>query len=151
LKYASCAAAWCGVSAIAAGVAIVSVNIKGENMNIDQVIQYAGYAVAVLTAIISVYRSYKQGKTAGEVITVLVNVLKDEAKMIDGKFSAETLEKAEEVARTISANDAAVEQAKAALKGKELDVKIGSYKGKPIYLSDAIGAGGLLRKIKKVF
>ena len=120
-------------------------------MNVEQVIQYAGYAVAVLTAIISVYKNYKQGKSAGEIITILVNVLKDENKMVGGKFSPEALKKAEEVAITIGANDVAVEEAKKALKGNEIDVKIGSYKGKPIYLSDAIGAGSIMKKIRKIF
>ena len=120
-------------------------------MNMEQFVQYSGYAVAALTALISIYKAYKQGKNAGEIITILVNTLKDESKMTGGKFSPEAVKKAEEVAITIGANNKAVEEAKKALGGAEIDVKIGSYKGKPIYLSEAIGAGAIIKKLKKIF
>ena len=118
-------------------------------MNMENFVQYAGYVVAALTAIISLYRNYKAGKSAAEALTVIVNVLKDENKMLNGKFSPETVQKAEEVAKAISADDVAVEQVKQVLKGREIDAKVGSYKGKPIYLSDVLSVGGLLRRVAK--
>lgn len=120
-------------------------------MEIDTIITYAGYLVAVLTAAISLYKSHKAGKGFAEAMTVIVNTLKDESKMIDGKFSSATLEKAENFATTIGANDVAVEQVKSALKGKELDIKLGSLKGKPVYLSDALRVGGILQGLGGLF
>ena len=122
-----------------------------ENINFDTVVTYAGYLVAVMTALISLYKSHRAGKTFAEAMTVLVNTLKDENKMVDGKFSSATLEKAEVFATTIGANDAAVEQVKGALKGKELDIKLGSLKGKPVYLSDALQIGGIIQGFGKLF
>lgn len=122
-----------------------------ENINFDAVVTYAGYLVAVLTAMISLYKSHRAGKTFAEAMTVLVNTLKDENKMVDGKFSSATLEKAEVFATTIGANDVAVEQVKSALKGKELDIKLGSLKGKPVYLSDALQIGGIIQGFGKLF
>jgi len=71
--------------------------------------------------------------------------------MVGGKFTPETIQKAEEFATTIGANDVAVEQVKQALKGREIDVKLGSWKGKPVYLSDAISLGGIVQGIGKLF
>lgn len=120
-------------------------------MDIDTLVTYAGYLVAILTAAVSLYKSHKAGKSFAEAMTVLVNTLKDENKMVDGKFSSATLEKAEALANTIGANDVAVEQVKSALKGKELDIKLGSLKGKPVYLSDALQVGGIIQGFSKLF
>ena len=120
-------------------------------MDADTIVQYLGYVVAALSVIISLYKSHKAGKTLAQSLVVLANTLKDENKMTGGKFSPETLQKAEEFATTIGANDAAVEQVKSALKGREIDVKIGSWKGKPIYISDAIGLGGIFQGLGKLF
>lgn len=120
-------------------------------MDADTIITYAGYLVAVLTAAISLYKSHKAGKTFAEAITVLVNTLKDEGKMVEGQFSHATIEKAKVFATTIGANDAAVEQVKSALQGKELDIKLGSLKGKPVYLSDALSIGGIIQGFGKLF
>lgn len=122
-----------------------------ENINFDTVVTYAGYLVAVLTALISLYRSHKAGQTLAQSLVVMANTLKDETKMSDGMFSTATIQKAKEVATTIGANDVAVEEVKKALQGKELDVKIGSLKGKPIYLSDAIGIGSVVQGFGRLF
>jgi len=114
-----------------------------SNLTINDVMTYIGWVVAALTAIIHVYNAHKQGKNFGEQIAILVNTLKDEQKMINGAFSPETLKKAEEFAMTIQADDVAVEEVKKVLKGQELDIKLGSFKGKPIYLSDGLKLGGL--------
>ena len=122
-----------------------------ENINFDTVVTYAGYLVAVLTALISLYKSHRAGKTFAEAMTVLVNTLKDENKMVGGQFTLTTVAKAEEVARQIGANDQAIEQVKEALKGRQIDVKLGSWKGKPIYLSDALKVGGIIQGFSKLF
>ena len=56
-----------------------------------------------------------------------------------------------EVARQIGANDQAIEQVKEALKGRQIDVKLGSWKGKPIYLSDALKVGGIADAVRRLF
>jgi len=120
-------------------------------MDADTIVQYLGYVVAALSVVISLYKSHKAGKTLAQSLIVLANTLKDESKMVGGKFSPETIQKAEEFATTIGANDVAVEQVKQALKGREIDVKLGSWKGKPVYLSDALSVGGVLQGLRKLF
>ena len=96
-----------------------------------------------------VYKLRKQGKTTLEALQLALNVLKDETKMIDGKFSENTVKKLEEVAETIDTSKKAVTQVKQAMQGAEIDVKLGTYKGKPIYLSEALGIGAAIRRLKK--
>ena len=120
-------------------------------MTTATVVQYAGYALTILTAAISFYLSRKAGKSNAEALIVAINTLKDEAKMEDGKFSPETIKKAEQFATTIGADDKAIEQVRQALQGKEFDVKLGSYKGKPIYLSKTLGVASLIRNLRKLF
>lgn len=120
-------------------------------MDIDTIVNYLGYVVAALTAAISLYKSHKAGQTLAQSLIVLANTLKDESKMVGGQFTLKTVEKAEEVAREIGANDVAVEQVKQALRGKELDLKLGSWKGKPVYLSDALQIGGIIQGFSKLF
>lgn len=96
-----------------------------------------------------VYKLQKQGKTTLEALQLAFNVLKDEAKMIDGKFSENTVKKLEEVAETIDTSKQAVTQVKRAMQGAEIDVKLGSYRGKPIFLSEALGIGAIIRKLRK--
>jgi hypothetical protein len=120
------------------------------SMSMSDIINYIGWVVAALTAIMHVYKAHKQGKGFGEQILILVNTLKDEKKMIGGEFSEQTLKKAEEFATTIQADDAAIEEVRQVLKGKELDVKLGSFKGKPIYLSDGLKLGGLASALSKL-
>jgi len=124
---------------------------KENRMDIDTIVNYLGYLVAILTAAISLYKSHKAGQTLAQSLIVLANTLKDESKMVGGQFTLKTVEKAEEVAREIGANDVAVEQVKQALKGKELDMKLGSWKGKPVYLSDALQIGGIIQGFSKLF
>ncbi len=124
---------------------------KENRMDIDTIVNYLGYVVAALTAAISLYKSHKAGQTLAQSLIVLANTLKDESKMVGGQFTLKTVEKAEEVAREIGANDVAVEQVKQALRGKELDLKLGSWKGKPVYLSDALKLGGIAEGLRKLY
>lgn len=96
-----------------------------------------------------VYKLRKQGKTTLEALQLAFNVLKDEAKMVDGKFSENTVKKLEEVAETIDASKKSVKDVKKAMQGAEIDVKLGSYRGKPIFLSEALGIGAAIRRLKK--
>ena len=120
-------------------------------MNTELAITYIGYAVAVLTAIWHFYKARQSGATAAESLLLVINTLKDESKLTGGAFSEDALKKVEDVASAVGANTQAVEQAKEALKGRELDARIGSYRGKPIYLSDALKVGGVAQGIKNLF
>lgn len=115
----------------------------------NSVVQLLGYVIAAATAIISIYKSYKEKKTVAETITILINTLKDEEKLTGGQFHLETLKKAEKIAIEIGANDVAVEQVKDALKGRELDFKLASWKGKPVYISDVFRVGLGISAIQK--
>ena len=96
-----------------------------------------------------VYKLRKQGKTTLEALQLAFNELKDETKMVEGKFSQEAVKKLEEVAERIDTSKQAVTQVKQAMQGAEIDVKLGTYKGKPIYLSEALGIGAAIRRLKK--
>ena len=127
-------------------------------MDADTIMNYAGFVIGVLALIFSKYKSYEAGKAAAKAaietaqsLIILVNTLKDETKMIDGQFAAKTLQKAEEMAMTIGADDLAVEQVKKALTGKELNLQLASWKGKPIYLSDLLKFGGIAQGLGKLF
>lgn len=119
-------------------------------MDTELIVTYLGYAVAVVTAIIHFYKARKAGATAAEATLLIINTLKDESKLTGGLFSQDTLKKVDEVAQTVGANTKAVEQAKEALKGQQLDIKVGSYRGKPIYISDALKIGGVAQGISKL-
>ena len=106
-------------------------------------------AVLVIGFAYHVYKLRKQGKTTLEALQLAFNVLKDEAKMVDGKFSKDTVKKLEEVAETIDTSKKAVTQVKQAMQGAEIDIKLGSYRGKPIFLSEALGIGAAIRRLKK--
>jgi len=115
----------------------------------ENYIDYIGYAVAILTLIVTVYKSHKAGKTYAEIITIIINVLKDENKLINGKFSPETLKKAEEIANVLTNDSNAIERVKDALNGSEKDIAIASIKGKKIFLSDVLKIGGIYKIFRK--
>jgi hypothetical protein len=116
----------------------------------EEYVTYAGYVIAAFTALVHLYRAHKAGKTYAEAMLILANTLKDESKMNGGVFSPDTIKKAEEFATTIGANDKAVEEVKTVLKGNHLDVKLGTFRGKAIFLSDALKLGGILNVLKKL-
>lgn len=122
-----------------------------SQLNPEVIATWLGYIIAFLSFVWHFFQSRKAGKNAAQSLLIAINTLKDENKLANGRFTHATIEKAEKVAEAIGANDVAFEQVKTALKGQEVDVKLGSYKGKPIYLSDALGAGGLIKNLKKIF
>jgi len=114
----------------------------------ENYVEYIGYAVAVLTLIITIYKAHKAGKTYGEIITIIINVLKDENKLVNGKFAPGTFEKIEKIADIISADENNVEEVKKLLgEGKEGDIKIASLNGKSLYLSQLLK----INKIRELF
>ena len=132
--------------AIASGL----LNTKENIMELETIMTYVGYLIAVLTAIWHFYKARQSGATAAESLLLVINTLKDESKLTDGAFSEDAFKKVEDVAETVGANTKAVEKAKEALNGRELDAKIGSYRGKPIYISDALKVGGIAQGFKNL-
>ena len=97
-----------------------------------------------------VYKLRKQGKTTLEALQLAFNVLKDEAKMVDGRFSPDTLKKLEEAAEVIEASQESAQAVKRAMQGAEVDIKLGSFRGKPVFLSNALGLGAIVRSLRKL-
>ena len=117
------------------------------------------YEVAIM-AVIMVFqyvRAVKAGKTGKQALLIAINTLKDEKKMEDSGdvknviFKPETIIKAKHVANEMDAGIAAFEQVEDLLikANNKKGLKIGSHKGKPIYLEDAIGIFGMLKTIFK--
>lgn len=115
------------------------------------IITFSGYLSTLFAIIVAVYKARATKATAAQTMLVIINTLKDEAKMPEGTFSPATIEKAERVAMTIGADDVAIEQVKEVLKGKEMDLKLASLKGKPIYLSDVLKFGNLFKNLRGMF
>lgn len=97
----------------------------------------------------------RQKLNFSEAMILLVNTLKDETKMeSDGKaFSQATVTKIDQVAQATKAGATAISEAKAVITTVNTrdittanpgDLKIGSYKGKPVFLSDATAIGSKL-------
>ena len=137
------------IAAIAAEITADSVAV--EPSTVDQIVTYAGYVVAFLTALISLYKSHVAGKTLVESLSGLASTLKDEAKMTGGQFNLKTLAKAEAVMKELKASEAATQAVKETLRGKEADIKLVSWNGKKLYLSDALRGFGLVATIRRLF
>ena len=109
--------------------------------------------VTVLLALVQLVRERMKAK---EAILLIMNALKDEAKLEgDNQFSEKTIEKIDKVAEYMNAGKEAVEHVKEVVNdvNRKKGIKIGSVKGKPIYLEDVAQAapiGGALANSLKV-
>lgn len=109
--------------------------------------------VTVLLALVQLVRERMKAK---EAILLIMNALKDEAKLEgDNQFSEKTIEKIDKVAEYMNAGKEAVEHVKEVVNdvNRKKGIKIGSIKGKPIYLEDVAQAapiGGALANSLKV-
>lgn len=114
-------------------------------MTIENAIVALPWILWLLTIVLSVLKQRKLGKTWAESLAVAINTLKVEDKMINGAFQPELVDKVGKVAEVLQVSKEAKENVEKVLKeGKELDIKIGSIKGKPIYLGDVAGIGSSL-------
>jgi hypothetical protein len=132
----------------------VTANTVAQDPNaiLDLVLLALPWIVTLATIVINMIKNRRAGKTWEESFTILINTLKDEAKMKDGGFSKDAVDKANAVAKVIGAGKDAQDKVEAALtEGKEQDIKIGSINGKPIYLGNALGIGSALAGILKGF
>ena len=97
-------------------------------------------------------KEQKKGKNVSDALMIAINTLKDESKMDkDGhEFKiVETMEKAEQVAEVMESKGSGLQKFEETLEiiNTRKGIKIGSHKGKPIYLEDAIGIFGMLKKL----
>ena len=94
----------------------------------------------VVTLIITAIQAIKEHKGKGDIALLLLNTLKDESKMEGGNiFSDETIAKIDKVAKLTDSSVATVEKVKQTINdaNRQSGIKIGSLKGKPIFLRDA--------------
>lgn len=91
-------------------------------------------------------KARRDGKAISEAVTLAINVLKVEEKMTNGAFKQELIEKADVAAEVLQTGERARDEVMQALQmGREVpDLKIGSIKGKPIYLGQIAGVGAAL-------
>lgn len=126
--------------------------VQDSDATLNLIMTLLPWLVSLVTLIISIIKLRKSGKTWEETFTIIVNTLKDEQKMVDGGFSADTIAKAKDVANVIGAGSEAQKKVEEVLtQGKEQDIKIGSINGKPIYLGSALGIGSALASIANQF
>lgn len=100
--------------------------------------------ISVLSAVIYATRQKMKFKDA---ILLILNTLKDEDKMNSSgtEFTKDAIIKLEEIADKAGTVSAALDTAKKEIEdiNRKKGIKIGSYKGKPIYLRDAVGLLGM--------
>ena len=105
--------------------------------------------ISLLFALFEIVRERKSWRAS---LALLAQTLQDENKMENGKyFTSATVEKMEEIAKLTGARKVEVETAKEVLsKVNKKGIQVGSYRGKPVYLQDALVVGGMLRNAWRV-
>jgi len=101
---------------------------------------------SVIVAIFTLVQAIKAKLQAREALMLVVNTLKDEDKLTPaGQFKAETIDKIEKVATIAKVSTGAVESVKQVINDVNRGgLKLGSYKGKPVYLEDVGRVGSQL-------
>lgn len=114
------------------------------------------WLISAMSLIFSFIKAKRDGKTWAEALSVAVNTLKVEDKMVDGSFKPELVEKVGAVSEALQVSAEAKKKVETILKeGREVDdLKIASINGKPIYLGDIAGIGSTLaaaiNRIRKI-
>lgn len=94
-------------------------------------------------------KARRDGKSWKNALIIAVNTLKDEDKMEGGGtiISQDAIDKARNVANEMDAGLAAIKKVEEIINNANTQkgIKLGSLKGKPIYLEDAVGIWSLLR------
>ena len=114
-----------------------------------------------LTVLIGIYffirKVYLQMKVAKkeEKYWVILNALKDENKMVEGKqFTNDFYNKIEKVAEALGATQGTIKEARKNIhninEGEGI-IKIGTDNGKPLYLDKMLQEAGKVRKVFKLF
>lgn len=118
-----------------------------SELSASDIITGCSVLISVLTVVLAFLKARTDGKTMAEALTLAINVLKVEDKMTpDGKFKAELVEKTEIAAKALQVGAEAKQKVQEELtKGQhEGDLKIGSIKGRPIYVGQVLGIGSSL-------
>lgn len=104
------------------------------------------WIITGLSFVYAFWRHKKDGKTTMEALTLAVNTLKVEDKMVEGGFKPELIRKVDAAAEALQVSKEAKAKVEAVLKeGREVnDIKIASINGKKIYLGDLTGVGSVL-------
>lgn len=108
--------------------------------------------VVQVVVIIRVIRKMLAGdKTAEEALMIMLNILKDDKKMVNGKrFDLKINDKIDAIGDIIKTSNEAKNKVKNIInkvnKRKGL-IKVGSYKGKEIYATDLLNLGSALKKL----
>lgn len=104
-------------------------------------------AIPLFYSIVHAAKARIDGKiTTREAIMLVINTLKDEAKMTDNAFHDATLQKIDKVAQAASTGASAVAEVKQVIGdvNRQNGIKVGSLNGKPVYLDQVVGIGSSL-------
>lgn len=123
------------------------------NFLVDFLVENKETIIELVAILFVIAHAVKQKMSFRQTIALVINTLKDEEKMDGDQFTPETKVKLEEIAKEIGANSKALEEAKRGLDSTHSGTKIGSHKGKPIYLEDVLKKvsliGGLINSVKR--
>ncbi len=122
---------------------------------LDWAVAHPQEAASYLVVLLTIYQAVRERMHLREAILLVASVLKDEAKMPGGAFTPATVAKVEQVAEVVGAGQTAVAEVKKAIADVNAaaaaspgapvnDIKIGSYKGKPVYLGQVTAIGSRL-------
>jgi hypothetical protein len=127
-----------------------------ENITLDQIITVISVVAFLASLAANFLQARKAGKTVAEALTLMINTLKVESKMLpDGTLDPALIAKAEKAAEVLQVGQQAKVEVTKALQGQHVnDLKVASINGKPIYLGQIAGVGGALaaalRKVKGI-
>lgn len=96
--------------------------------------------VLIVSLIVAAMQAVRERMKASDAILLMLNTLKDESKMgKEHQTSEELTKKLEAVAKVTDVTKDTLAHVKSVIKdtNRRKGIKIGSYKGKPIYLRDA--------------
>lgn len=99
-----------------------------------------------VTLLVTLAQAVKAKMQTREAIVLLLNVLKDEEKLTpQGQFKAATIAKIDQVAEIAKVGGTAVDEVKRTIADVNRGgLKVGSHKGKPVYLEDVSRVGSQL-------
>lgn len=125
---------------------------------LDWAVTHPQEAASYLVVLLTIYQAVRERMRLREAILLVASVLKDESKMPGGAFTPATIAKVEQVAEVVGAGATAVAEVKQAIADVNAasaasssspgapvsDIRIGSYKGKPVYLGQVTAIGSRL-------
>lgn len=124
-----------------------------SGLSAEQVVTALSTLVAILSVVRSFFVAIRSDKDAAEALLLAVNVLKDEGKMVDGRFSDATMKKLQQVSDILGVGLAAKSKVEEVISsGSEVkDVRVASINGKKIYLSDLAKIGSIAKVAREAW